>query len=78
MSQLTRIAAAMAVLVSVPAFAATAPVAVGTIYGGGATLPLSAFVGSKWLGLTDATSNRQSVTSTSIPIQPEGTGIVIV
>ena len=65
MSQLTRLAAAMAVLVSVPAFAATAPVAVGTIYGGGATLPLSAFVGSKWLGLTDATSNRQSVTSTS-------------
>ena len=65
MSQLTRIAAAMAVLVSVPAFAATAPVAIGTIYGGGATLPIGAYVGSKWLGATDATSKRQSITSTS-------------
>jgi ABC-type phosphate transport system substrate-binding protein len=65
MSQLTRIAAAMAVLVSVPAFAATAPVAIGTIYGGGATLPIGAYVGSKWLGTTDATSKRQSITSTT-------------
>lgn len=65
MSQLTRIAAAMAALISVPAFAATAPVAIGTIYGGGATLPIGAYVGSKWLGATDATSKRQSITSTS-------------
>lgn len=70
MSQLNRIAAAMAAMIAAPAFAATAPVAVGTIYGGGATLPVSAYVGSKWLGLTNATSNRQSVTSTSKVLDP--------
>ncbi len=70
MSQLNRIAAAMAALIAVPAFAATAPVAIGTIYGGGATLPVGAYVGTKWLGLTNATSNRQSVTSTSKVLDP--------
>ena len=63
MSQLTRIAAAMAAMISVPAFAATAPVAIGTIYGGGATLPVSAYVGSKWLGTTNALTNRQAITT---------------
>lgn len=71
MSQLTRIAAALAAIISVPAIAKTAPVELGTIYGGGATLPVGAYVGSKWLGSTNATSNRQSVTATSKkPLDP--------
>lgn len=64
MTRLTRIAAAIAAVIAVPAYAATAiPVAQGTIYGGGATLPVSAYVGGEYLKSNPA--KRLSVTSTS-------------
>lgn len=67
MSQLTRIAAALAAVMAAPAFAATAvPVSSGTLYGGGATLPVSAYVGGKWLGFNPA--HRLNVTSTSAKV----------
>lgn len=67
MTKLTRIAAAMAALMAAPAFAATVvPVAAGTIYGGGATLPVGAYVGAKWLGFT--TAKRLAITSTSAKV----------
>ncbi|PTQ87374.1 substrate-binding domain-containing protein [Agitococcus lubricus] len=67
MTRLTRIAAAIATVMVVPVYAAsTPPVANGTIYGGGATLPVSAYVGGAYLKSNPA--KRLSVTSTSAKV----------
>lgn len=68
MFQLKRLAVAMAAMLAVPAFAATvtAPAALGTIYGGGATLPAGAYIGQNWLGFAPA--KRHALTSTSAKV----------
>ncbi|RZU46959.1 periplasmic binding family protein [Fluviicoccus keumensis] len=65
MFQLNRIALAVAAMVALPAFSATVvvPVAQGTLYGGGATLPAGAYIGNKWLGFS--TPKRHALTSTT-------------